>query len=425
MGDLIDQLFQVLQQLILPNWSDLIGLLPWVIIALVIVSMIFLAYYWRKSAARNRSRVPKPLAGGAPPPGVHLPGPSRWPFVAPIGAALLLFAFALPPKDAAGNTTGPINVQLLIIGLIVTLIAIAGWLWDAMREWRAADHPGDAHAVALPAGASVAMALSPGAIATPRGRPGAFGAAVLEVVEEPSAPEPPPGVHLPGPSPWPFFVPIGATLMLYGLIFSAILIVGGLILTIIAIAGWYRDAGRELATTEEFGHAVPKTRDPQKAWPRRLVRVFIWVIAVSLVLTLIPSGLNALNSLTPPKATAAPIVVPAVPVIAAQALAFNTRNLVVPAGRPFDLTFDNNDAGVPHNVRIDTADKSAVLFDGEITTGILSTTYHVDPLQAGSYYFLCKVHPNMNGTVTAAPETGAPTGAPPGAPPSGSASQAP
>jgi len=156
MGDLIDQLFQVLQQVILPNWSDLIGLLPWVIVVLVILSLFGFAYYWAKSGSRNRSRVPKPVKG-SPPPGVHLPGPSRWPFVAPIGAALLLFSFALPPKDASGNATAPFNLQLLALGLIVTLIAIAGWLWDAMREWRATDHPETAHAVALPAGASAAF----------------------------------------------------------------------------------------------------------------------------------------------------------------------------------------------------------------------------------------------------------------------------
>ena len=128
MSDLINAFFQFLQQLILPNWPDLIALLPWVLVAIVILGLAGMAWAWRRTSARTRSRVPKPLNGGAPPPGVHLPGPSRWPFVAPIGAALLLFAFALPPKDAQGNATAPFNLQLLVIGLIVILIAIAGWL---------------------------------------------------------------------------------------------------------------------------------------------------------------------------------------------------------------------------------------------------------------------------------------------------------
>src|SRR4051794_5445606 len=162
MGDLINAIFQFLQQLILPNWPDLIPLLPWVLVAIVIVSLLGLLWAWRRTSARTRSRVPKPLAGGAPPPGVHLPGPSRWPFVAPIGAALLLFAFALPPKDAHGNATAPFNLQLLILGLIVILIAIGGWLFDAMREWRATANPEAAHA--LPAGAHAAVALVPAGV---------------------------------------------------------------------------------------------------------------------------------------------------------------------------------------------------------------------------------------------------------------------
>jgi plastocyanin len=411
MGDLIDQLFKFLEQLILPNWPDLIGLLPWVLVVLVVASLAGFGYYWVKSGSRNRSRVPKPVKG-SPPPGVHLPGPSRWPFVAPIGAALLLFAFALPPKDASGDATAPFSIPLLALGLLVTFIAIAGWLWDAMHEWRATAHPEAAHGAVLPDGASAAVALAPGAL-VPRQRPGAFGAAAQAAVDEFQPVEPPPGVHLPGPSPWPFFAPIGATVLLYGFIFSSVLIVAGILLTLIAVAGWYLDANHELNTTEEFGHAVPETRDPRKVWPRRLVPLYGAVIVISLAIMLAPTGIGFLNSLTPPEATAKPIVVPANPVIAAKGVKFDTATLIVPAGRPFELTFNNNDEGVPHDVAIQTADKATDLFDGDIVTGPASVTYNVPALDPGSYYFLCTVHPNMNGTVTAAPESGG------GAPPAG------
>jgi len=173
MGDVINQFFQMLQQVILPNWPDLIPLLPWVLVAFVIVALAGLAWVWVGTMGRNRSRVPKPLAGGAPPPGVHLPGPSRWPFVAPIGAALLLFSIVLPPKNAAGDTIGLFNFWLFLLGIVVTLIAIIGWLRDAGREWRATDHPAEAHAAALPAGTSAAIALAPGMVMH-RPRPGAF-----------------------------------------------------------------------------------------------------------------------------------------------------------------------------------------------------------------------------------------------------------
>src|SRR3954451_4341423 len=416
MGDLIGQFFQFLQQLILPNWPDLIALLPWVLIAIVIAGLLWLALAWMRTSGRNRSRVPKPLAGGAPPPGVHMPGPSRWPFVAPIGAALLLFAFALPPKDASGNATGPFNIQLLALGLIVLLISIAGWLYDAMREWRAVAHPGIGHGTAVTAGAHASMALVPAMTAAAR-RPGAFGAAAAPpIVEERAYAEPPAGVHMPGPSPWPFFAPIGATVMLYGFIFSSVLIVGGLILTIIAIIGWYLDAGHEDFSTEEVGPAVPATRGPNKVWPRRLVPVYGAVIAISFLIVVAPLALSALNSLTPVPATPGAPQVPAKPVVAAKGVKFDTANLVVPAGRPFELTFNNNDAGVPHNVQIDSSDKSQTLFNGDVVTGVTSATYNVPALPPGTYYFLCEVHPSMNGTVTAAPETGQPQpggGAPP------------
>ena len=74
---------------------------------------------------------------------------------------------------------------------------------------------------------------------------------------------------------------------------------------------------------------------------------------------------------------------PAKPVIAAQGIKFDTANLIVPAGRPFELTFNNNDAGVPHNVEIESADKSQTLFDGDVVNGVTSVTYNVPALPPG------------------------------------------
>lgn len=408
MDQIVDTFFQLLEQLILPNWPDLIELLPWVLIALMVMALISIALVWRRTSKRNRSRVPRRLAGGAPPPGVHMPGPSIWPFVAPIGAAILLFAFVLPPTDAAGKATAPFNFELLMLGLIVTLVAIGGWLYQAMHEWRATDKPVTAHSVSgpmLPSTMNAAVALPAGGTSLERRAAAASALAAGPIAF--SYPEPPPGVHMPGPSPWPFFAPLGMVVTLYGAIFSSVLIVGGIILLLIAMTGWYLEAGHEYRTTEEFGHAVPATRDPQKVWPRRLVPVYGTVIAISFAITLVPTGLSFLNSLTPAKSTPTPITVPAQPVIEAKSIAFNLKTLVVPAGRPFQLVFDNNDAGVPHNVQIDDSPaRASTLFDGAVETGVISVTYDVPALPPGTYYFLCKVHPNMNGTVIAAPETG-------------------
>jgi hypothetical protein len=397
---IIDMLFRLLEQLLIPNWSDLFALLPWVLIVLVAGWLVFTALQWRRAGARNRSRVPRRVAG-APPPGVHMPGPSRWPFVVPIGAALVLFSFALTPRDQQGNPTAFINVPLLVLGLVISIIAVIGWLRDAMGEWRATatgTHE-PAMAVALPA-SGPSMALVPA------------GATPMTVAER--YPEPPAGIHMPGPSPWPFFAPIAMFVMLMGVVFSGVLLIGGLILGVIAAAGWLLDAGHEYRSTEAVGHAVPKTRDPSAVWPRRLVPLYGAVIVISFLLMLAPTGIGFINSLTPPEATPTPVAVPAVPEIAASsAVSFETKLLIVPADRPFDLVFHNNHAGVPHNVDIgDSASAPTTYLHGEVITGVASITYNVAAMPAGTYYFQCEVHPNMNGTVQAMAETGPAAGSP-------------
>jgi plastocyanin len=89
-------------------------------------------------------------------------------------------------------------------------------------------------------------------------------------------------------------------------------------------------------------------------------------------------------------------------VIVAQDLAFDRTRLEVPAGVAFGLLFENRE-GAPHNVAIlDQGDGHAV-FVGEIFGGPGSRTYTVTPIAAGTYGFRCDVHPDMAGTVVAAP----------------------
>ena len=85
--------------------------------------------------------------------------------------------------------------------------------------------------------------------------------------------------------------------------------------------------------------------------------------------------------------------------LSAQNIQFDTAQLSAPAGQPWALTFANNDAGVPHNVEIRDATGASV-FKGQIVTGPTTVTYQVPALSAGSYTFLCDVHPTMTGTLT-------------------------
>src|SRR6187397_2863325 len=88
--DLFQQLLALLAAIIMPVWNDLIGLIPIVLVVLVVIYLIYTLWQWRRNAARNRPRLIPRYAGSAPP-GVHLPGPSRWVAVVPVSIALIFF----------------------------------------------------------------------------------------------------------------------------------------------------------------------------------------------------------------------------------------------------------------------------------------------------------------------------------------------
>jgi plastocyanin len=85
--------------------------------------------------------------------------------------------------------------------------------------------------------------------------------------------------------------------------------------------------------------------------------------------------------------------------ISASNIAFEQPAATAPAGAAFTIHFNNKDAGVPHNVAIKDAGGTQV-FKGDIVTGPKETDYSVPALTAGTYQFVCDVHPNMTGTLT-------------------------
>lgn len=117
-----------------------------------------------------------------------------------------------------------------------------------------------------------------------------------------------------------------------------------------------------------------------------------------------PSASPGASGSPAPSGSAAPSEAPSGTVIkiTAQNIAFDVSEIEVPAGQPFQIEFTNNDAGIPHNVAIhEGSPTGTAVWTGEIVNGVTTITYDVPALPAGTYGFVCTVHPNMMGTLTA------------------------
>jgi plastocyanin len=84
--------------------------------------------------------------------------------------------------------------------------------------------------------------------------------------------------------------------------------------------------------------------------------------------------------------------------ITAKDMQFVEKDVTVKAGTAFAIAFDNKD-GAPHNIAISDSAGGKV-FEGSIVSG-QAVTYSIPSLAAGTYTFICQVHPDMKGTITA------------------------
>ena len=130
---------------------------------------------------------------------------------------------------------------------------------------------------------------------------------------------------------------------------------------------------------------------------------FFAVVAVSgLILAACGGGGGPTQGGTTPPATAGGATCAqagATLTVKAQNIAFDKQCLAAPAGQSFTITFDNKET-LPHNVAIyASAAATQNLFRGETFQGPKVMTYNVPPIQAGTYFFRCDVHPQqMTGT---------------------------
>jgi plastocyanin len=107
-----------------------------------------------------------------------------------------------------------------------------------------------------------------------------------------------------------------------------------------------------------------------------------------------PGGTPAPQATLGPDATVVKLV--------AVGVAFDKKDLEVPAGEAFGIDLDNQDSpGLDHNVEIKKSD-GTVVSDPTPIDGGEQTTYAYAPLEAGTYTFICRVHPipAMTGTLT-------------------------
>lgn len=86
--------------------------------------------------------------------------------------------------------------------------------------------------------------------------------------------------------------------------------------------------------------------------------------------------------------------------IQAQNIAFDVKELTAPANETFFIHLTNLDVQIPHDVDIRLSDATVVVDNPTIQEGEI--TYEIEPLDPGTYTFICSVHPipAMTGTLT-------------------------
>jgi plastocyanin len=84
--------------------------------------------------------------------------------------------------------------------------------------------------------------------------------------------------------------------------------------------------------------------------------------------------------------------------ISADDLAFDASVIQATAGEAFTVTFTNNEA-VPHNFSVYTEEGGDAIAQGDVINEGETDEVEIEALEPGEYYFVCDLHPEMNGTI--------------------------
>ena len=226
--------------------------------------------------------------------------------------------------------------------------------------------------------------------------------------------EPPPGVHMPAASFRPILASIAFAVVIYGLVFGGWLLTMGLIMVVVSLVGWLRDARAEYVLAEAADVTGHLDSLPAPRVPTGTIALFgaLFVLGIILNSGIIPNGSAsgatggspAPGGSATPGGSAAPGGSPAPGGSAAanlrpptsrsppRASSTTPPTLTSTAGQPFTIAFVNKDAGIPHDIEVADAG-GAILFEGATITGVSSTVYSVPPLKAGDLQVPMQVAP--------------------------------
>jgi len=192
----IQPLLDFLTPIVVPDWGALVALIP---IGLLLLVLLWLAMTLRAFAGAGPTRRAPARIKPIPPPSVHMPGGSAAPILAAFGAFSLM-------------VTVIIGGPAILAGVTILVITLLLWGREAIRDYH--------H-------------LEP--------------ASSLPVVVH----EPPPGVHLPGPSIRPLLGALGSAALLGGLVIKGWVLVLAVVFLAYTLVGWLVDATAEYRMVEQ------------------------------------------------------------------------------------------------------------------------------------------------------------------------------